>query len=96
MKTFNVNPDLTIDQNDQVNAENKVQFITNAPKEYDWGWTKEIATDIGQSPNHFTDEWRFVEVEDEFHAGMQKGRYASGMFACYTLEDWILQFKKGE
>ena len=91
MKTFNVNPDLTIDQNDQVNAENKVQFFTNAPKEYDWGWTKEIAVNIGSIDNGYI--WRFVEVEDEYHARMQMGRYGSGMFACYTYEEWNEQFE---
>ena len=89
MKTFNVNPDLTIDQNDQVNAGKEIQFYTTAPKEYDWGWTKELNADTGYR-NKKKEVFRFIVVADKYHADMQKGRYHSGLYECLEVHEFAV------
>jgi hypothetical protein len=64
-----------------------VFFFTTAPKEYDWGWTKQMVAVSGFTDNRGRD-FRMVEVADEYHAGMQKGRYHSGMYPCFTPEEF--------
>lgn len=89
MKTFNVSPDLTIDQNDQVNAGKEIQFYTTAPKEYDWGWTKELNADTGYR-NKKKEVFRFIVVADKYHADMQKGRYHSGLYECLEVHEFTV------
>jgi hypothetical protein len=54
-----------------------LQCLTTAPKEYDWGWTHELATEMFKCDSGKL--YRLVEVEDQFHFNMQIGRYCSGM-----------------
>lgn len=58
------------------------QCVTSAPKDYDWGWTRELIQNV------FIDDrnkvYRLVEVEDDYHFDCQVQRYQSGMNAVIT------------
>ena len=56
----------------------KVRVYTDAKKCYDWGWTTEINPDAARTRRK-NEPVRLVEIEDEYHANMQMGRYGSGL-----------------
>ena len=67
------------------------QFYTNAPIDYDWGWTTTLIDNVGVD-NH-NRPIRLVEIEDEFHANCQIGRYGSGLYFALTPEQFQSQVK---
>lgn len=67
-------------------------FITSAPANYDWGWTRDV-----RISGDFVDQRgrpaRFVQI-DEFHAESQVARYASGLYPTQTLKEFIMDTSK--
>lgn len=69
------------------------RFYTTAPVDYDWGWTTEIITNVA-----VTDRGkpvRLVEIEDDYHARMQTGRYSSGLHGAWTQEQYDREVQSG-
>lgn len=73
--------DSFIMENNMSDKEIPVIIYTTAPKDYDWGWTQEVALDhseFGPASSDHKKMLRKVEVADKYHANMQYGRYQSG------------------
>lgn len=66
-----------------------LQCLTTAPSDYDWGWTKELATNVFNS--YSGKIFRLVEVEDQYHFDMQVGRYYSGSHLVIESNETLLK-----
>lgn len=64
----------------------KVRIYTTAPVDYDWGWTKILIDNVAITDRQKI--FRLVEVDDEYHAQMQAGRYHSGMYHAYGEQEF--------
>lgn len=75
------------------------QALTNAPIEYDYGWTKTInhhAATVTDKMSTDRKVLRLIEVEDDYHFNYQIGRYGSGMnFTTSTQENLDKEIKYG-
>jgi hypothetical protein len=59
-----------------------VKVVTQAPKDYDYGWSKEVNPNFGV--DHRGRTLRLVEIPKEYHGG-QMMRYGSGLHFCCIL-----------
>lgn len=58
-----------------------VPVVTNAPKDYDWGWTRPICDNYATAD--LKDKtMRLVEVHTQYHAKLQMDRYGSGLYGA--------------
>ena len=60
------------------------QIITNASKDYDWSYTRQVKT-IGFTKKG--EEIRQVSIPKD-RSEMQRGRYASGLYFSFKIEEW--------
>lgn len=78
-----------------MSKDSPVYAYTDAPVEYDWGWTRTEVENIAiYDPKSRPRTLRKVRIEDEYHAKMQLGRYGSGMYLALEYPmyaDWVKQ-----
>jgi hypothetical protein len=63
-----------------------IPIYTDAPHDYDWGWTHQRIDNVGKLFNNHV--VRLVHIEDDYHCKMQCGRYGSGMLIALTQEQF--------
>lgn len=69
-----------------------LEIYTTAPVDYDWGWTQMVADEVALFNEKFV---RLVEITDEYHAEMQRGRYSSGMHPSWTPVEFQREVDRG-
>jgi len=69
------------------------RYYTDAPTNYDWGWTTTLIENVGVSRKG--NPVRLVEISDGFHADHQVQRYGSGLHFAFSEEEYNKQVGLG-